>query len=86
VSSSYNETVQLWDVAIGAALQTLKSYNSIVNSVAFLPDSKQVMSSFYDETVQLWDATTGAMLQTLEGYNRVWSVVFSLNSKLLLIL
>ncbi|PVH71314.1 hypothetical protein DL98DRAFT_521125, partial [Cadophora sp. DSE1049] len=82
VSGSYNNMVQLWDAATGAALQTLKGHSSAVNSVAFSPDGKQVVSGSYDKTVRLWDAATGAALQTLEGHSSsVNSVAFSPDGK-----
>ena len=62
VSGSHDETVRLWDAAIGAALQTLEGYSASVTSVAFSPDGKQVVSGSHDETVRLWDAATGAAL------------------------
>jgi WD40 repeat protein len=42
VSGSDDQTVQLWDAATGAILQTLKGHSSPVNSVAFSPDGKLV--------------------------------------------
>ena len=65
VSGSRDKTVQLWDTATGAPLQTLKGHMGLVSSVAFSPDGKQVVSGSGDKTVQLWDAATGALLQTL---------------------
>jgi WD40 repeat protein len=62
-------------------LQTLEGHSDSVNSVAFSPDGKQVVSGSSDRTdrtVQLWDATTGATLQTLEGHpSYIRSVAFS---------
>jgi WD40 repeat protein len=53
-----------------------------VNSVAFSPDDKQVVSGSQDSTVRLWDATTGAALQTLQGHSGpVSSVAFSPDGK-----
>jgi len=48
-----------------------------VNSVAFSPDGKQVVSGLDEGTVQLWDTITGAPLQVLKGHSdRVNSVAF----------
>ncbi len=82
MSGSRDETVRLWDTATGAALQTLKGHSDSVSSVAFSPDSKQVVSGSDDKTVRLWDAATGAVLQTLKGHSDwVSSVAFSPNGK-----
>ena len=67
-SGSYDQTVWLWDAVTGAPLQTLEGHSSSVNSVAFSPNGKQVVSGFDDLTVQLWDVVTETLLQTLEGY------------------
>ena len=65
-----------------AELQTLEGHSHYVSSVAFSPDSKQVVSGSGDNTVRLWDAATGAALQTLEGHSEsVSSVAFSPDGK-----
>ena len=60
-------------------LQTLEGHTDGVSSVAFSPDSKQIVSGSVDRTVRRWDAATGRqLLPALEGHNdRVSSVAFS---------
>jgi WD40 repeat protein len=77
-SASEDETVRLWDAAIGAALQTLEGHTGGVWAVVFSPDGKQLASASGDKTVRLWDAATGTTLQTLEGHTGgVWTIAFS---------
>ena len=69
MSGSHDKTVRLWDVATGKQVPpTLEGHTSWVNSVAFSPDGKQVVSGSGDKTVRLWDVATGQqVLPTLEG-------------------
>ncbi|PQE16116.1 hypothetical protein CJF30_00011140 [Rutstroemia sp. NJR-2017a BBW] len=66
-----------------AMLQTLEGHTSIVNSVTFSPDGKQVVSGSEDRTVRLWDTATGQqILPPLEGHSSwVNSVAFSTDGK-----
>jgi WD40 repeat protein len=44
ISGSRDKTVQLWDAATGAALQTLEDHSNTVRSVAFSPNGKLLLS------------------------------------------
>ncbi|MHC5863602.1 WD40 repeat domain-containing protein, partial [Nostoc sp.] len=71
-SASYDNTIKLWDVATGKAVQTLTGHSNGVNSVVFSPDGQRLASASYDNTIKLWDVATGKPLQTLTGHsNRV---------------
>src|SRR6202044_3756501 len=76
-SASGDETVRLWDVATGAALQTLEGHGDWVDSVAFSPDGKQPASASYDVTVRVWDGARGTTLQTLDVAATLGRISFS---------
>jgi WD40 repeat protein len=49
-----------------------------VNSVAFSPDGKLVLTGLYDRTARLWETSSGKQVGALEGHNdTVNSVAFS---------
>ncbi|OBT86395.1 hypothetical protein VE02_05285 [Pseudogymnoascus sp. 03VT05] len=68
-----------------AALLTFEGHFGPVESVAFSPDGKSVVSGSRDRTVRFWDSETGAARQILEGHvDDVWSVAFSPDGKLVI--
>ena len=64
VSGSDDNTVKIWDAAMGEAKQTLTGHGGSVWSVVFSPDGKLVASGSRDNTVKIWDAATGEAKQT----------------------
>ena len=87
VSGSFDKTVKLWSltgkswlssVVSGEYLKSMNEHAASVNSVAFSPDGKMIVSGSSDNSVKLWDVATGECLQTLEGHEgQVNSVSFS---------
>ena len=56
-----------------------------MNSVAFSPDGRQIISGSNDNTVKLWDAATGREIRTFSGHSDiVLSVAFSPDGKQIL--
>ena len=49
-------------------LRTLHGHSGTVESVAFSPDGKQVVSASSDETIKIWDLSIGRGVQTIGGY------------------
>ena len=64
--------------------EPFEGHLSSVESVAFSPDGKLIVSGSGDETIRLWDAATGALHgEPLEGHlGSVNSVAFSPDGKL----
>lgn len=70
--------IQLWDIATGSLLTSIKGENNPENVLAFSPDSKILASGSRDGTIQLWDVATGNKLSTLKGHvDWVNALVFS---------
>jgi WD40 repeat protein len=83
-SGSDDSTINLWEVASGQELKTLKS---VVKSLAFSPDGKTLASgsAWPGGTVTLWDVPSGKELKALKGQSSaVLSVAFSADGKTLI--
>jgi WD40 repeat protein len=78
MSGSWDNTVRVWDAVSGKEKHTLSGHTSAITSVAFSPNSSQIISGSYDRTVRVWDAVSGKEKHTLSGYpGAITSVAFS---------
>jgi WD40 repeat protein len=75
--------VIVWDAVTGQDLLTLKGHTRRVNSAAFSPDGKRLVSAADDKIVKVWDVETGQELLTLEGHSGHNGVAFSSDGHLL---
>ena len=62
--------LKVWDADKGQEVLTLKGHTDDVNSVAFSPDGKRIVSGSGDKTVKVWDADKGQEILTLKGHTR----------------
>jgi len=73
----------LWNVIRVNKEQNRLQHRSEINSVAFSPDGKQIVSGSFDKTLRLWDASTGTPIgQPMKGHeSAVRSLAFSPDGK-----
>ena len=86
VSWSYGDGIKLWNRQSGKTIRTLKGgAHFFVNSVAFSPDSKTIVSGakeFREHITILWDIQTMEEIRRMEGHNdAIKSVAFSSDGK-----
>ena len=86
ILASGDNTIRLWDAAIGEHIKTLRGHEDGVYSVAFSPDGQTLASGSGndtvlgkgDDTIRLWDVATGRQIKIFTRHtSAVTSVAFS---------
>lgn len=81
------QDITLWELPSGRALHTLTGHDMQVESLAFSPDSRLLLSGSADQTMRLWDAGTGQLARMVRqrpgGDRSSWvnAVAFSPDGK-----
>ena len=87
-TGSYQSIVRIWDAGdidngigirdrLGEA-GVLSGHKGFINSVAFSPDGKRIVSGSQDKTIRVWDVQSRKPLLTIKGsLGVVYSVMFS---------
>ena len=69
--------IWVWNTESGNRLCCLRGHTSTIESIAFSPDGKRIVSGSFDKTVRVWDVENGAQLTCLRGHEgRVGTVAF----------
>ena len=54
-----DKTIKLWYAVTGREIRTFTGHTGSINSVAFSPDGKQILSNSTDGTIRLWEVSSG---------------------------
>ena len=57
-NASGDTSIRLWDVATGRELSPLRGHHGVVQSLAFFPDGKRLLSGSSDTTALVWELST----------------------------
>ncbi len=74
-SSSYDETVRLWDATTGRLKSVLTGHVDFIYSIAFSPDGRTLAGGGLEGSVHLWDPVNGEHITALTGHTRTISTV-----------
>jgi len=81
-SSSYDNTIRLWDIDFPKEVAAITGHKGSIYSVAFSPDGRTIASGAADQTIRLWDIESKKEIAILTGHTgRVISVAFSPDSR-----
>lgn len=69
VTNFHDNELQVWDVADGTRLGSLRGNAGIVTSLAFSPDAGQIAGGFTNGNIQLWNSKTYAVERELMGHD-----------------
>ena len=70
MSSSWDDSLRIWDSGRGACILQLTSHTDTVFSVVQLADGR-IVSGIYDDTLQVWDSGSGSCILQLKGHSYV---------------
>lgn len=73
--SSPSLTPQIWDVRSKRLIQHYDAHTDSVNSIAFHPNGRYLVSASNDATLKLWDLRQGQNMYTLYGHEGATTAV-----------
>lgn len=83
-SSSFGDSITLWDTATGKFRRKLGGHCHVVTAVVVSPNGQMLASGDSYGTVRLWDVATGSICYELKGNSGfVPTIAFSLDGQIL---
>jgi ribosome assembly protein 4 len=78
VSSSFDNSIKLWNGVSGQFLKTLSGHIAPVYMCSWSPDSKLIISASKDSMLKVWDIDRGLIIENLHGHtDEVFAVEWS---------
>ncbi|MBM3465175.1 MAG: hypothetical protein FJX76_24015 [Armatimonadetes bacterium] len=77
LTSSWDQTVRVWDIGTGREVAKLSGHNGRVLDVAVSPDGRYAASGAEDKTARLWDLTSGQQVRSYTLPGDGYAVAFS---------
>jgi WD40 repeat protein len=76
------DQVQIWDLEQKQIIRSLDGHIDRIESMAFSPDNRLLLTGSVDKTAKLWDISTGELLRVFRGHNAaITKVAFSSDGK-----
>jgi len=72
LSSSWDKTLRLWELATGNTTRTFVGHTNDVLSVSFSADNRQIVSGSRDRTIKLWNTLGDCKFTITEKGHTEW--------------
>lgn len=68
---SFADKIRIWDYKTQKLIKTLSNQGLTINSIAYTPDGKYIISGGKDKVISFWDTDNGQCVRKLNGHSGV---------------
>jgi predicted NACHT family NTPase len=83
-TSTNGNIIKVWDTSTTECIKVLEEHTNYIFTTTFSKNAEMLASGGQDQTARLWNTYTGQCIKVLKHTNWVRSVIFSLDSKMLI--